>query len=306
MAKGKEENNNDDCSANNKIPIIVLKDLENVPEMVREVREFVLNEYAKNKDEYDPEDIERIKNDDWTVERFVRRRKTVKESAEMLNNTLKWRHEIAMPRLKDTDFPIEFFKIGAAFCYADDKNGNGVVYLRIRFHRKIKDLEREIKQFIMFHINQMDLKTNGHGMAIVFDCKGAGLSNLDMDMIWFLVQSLLNYYPHGMAYILVYELPWVLQSAWTVVKNWLPTETREKIKFANKDEILQYFDKENLPAYMGGTCEIDYHQIPKGCKPARVIAEQREMSEKAVNRIMKTFQPFLDEAEEEMKQLATC
>lgn len=280
-----------------------LPEIEDLPEKISQVRKFVLEDFDLNPNEYDSSDIERLRNDDWFVERFIRKRKTVKDSQEMLKNCLKFRNELGTPRTKDSDFPEEFYKIGGIFCYANDKFGNGVLYMRIKMHHKIKEIERELKQFIIYLINKLDLQTNGNGMVIVFDCQGAGISNLDMDILWFLVSSLLNYYPYGMSYILVYNLPWIFTSAWNVVKGWLPSETREKIKFASKEQIFDYFDKENLPFYLGGTCKIDYHHVPKGCRSVKEHGVERGLTENKIEKLMKNFLPHLEKAEEEMKEL---
>ncbi|KAH7636921.1 motile sperm domain-containing protein 2 [Dermatophagoides farinae] len=277
--------------------------IENLDEKINEIREYIEKQYEKNKELYDESDIERVRTDDWTVERFIRRRKTMKESIEMLDNTLKFRHEMDMPRLKEDDFPEEFHKIGTMFCYANDKQGNGMIYFRIRLHRKVKELEREFKQFILFNVEKMDRITNGNGIGIVFDMKGAGISNMDMDMIWFLVSSLLNYYPIGINYILVYELTWIFQSAWNVIKGWLPAETRNKIKFCKEDEIFDYIDRENLPMYLDGTCRLNYHHVPKNCRSSMEIGQERGKTLKEINKFMKIFQPLLDEADEESKIL---
>ncbi|KPM11877.1 motile sperm domain-containing protein 2-like protein [Sarcoptes scabiei] len=279
--------------------------IENLSEKISEIRALVLEEYERDRDSMFEEDVKRI-DDDWCVERFLRRRRTVKDSAQMLINTLRWAQEMNLSRLKDSDFPEEFFKIGAMFCYANDKRGNGVVHMRIRLHRKVKELDKKVKQFILYQINKMDLKTNGNGMAIVFDCKGAGFSSMDMDMLWFLVSSLLNYFPYGMDYILVHELPWIFQSAWGIVKGWLPADTRNKIKFASKDQLLEYFDRENLPKYLGGTCQINYHHVPKGCLPAAEYGENHGLEEKEINRIMKIFEPLMDEAIEDERRILTA
>ena len=269
--------------------------------MVEEVRTKFFQDIETNgADQYDSTDIELIRNDNWQVERFIRRKKSVDASVEMLKNTLRWRHQMLMPQLQDTDFPEEFFKVGAMFGYENDLSGNGCVYLRVRLHRKIKELETHIKSFMMHIVNKVDMACNGKGLTVVFDCSGAGLTNLDMDLIWFLVDSLIKYYPYGMEHILVYEMPWILSSAWTIIKAWMAVEFRDKIKFVSRKTITDFIANDHLPYYMGGTCPTDYHHVPKGCRPAEVIAQEKGISEKDVKKIMKSFKPFLEEAQQEI------
>ena len=164
-------------------------------------------------------------------------------------------------------------------------------------------MERKIKQFIMYNFNKVDRAMNGKNVAVVFDCKGAGISNLDMDILWFMVDSLIKYYPCGMNYVLVYELPWILASTWTIVKGWLPPEQRDKIKFASKDQIYDYVDQDNLPYYLGGGCKTNYRMVPKDCLTAEEILSKDGFSEKDMQRIIKVFKPLLEEAEEEIREL---
>ena len=142
-------------------------------------------------------------------------------------------------------------------------------------------------------MNKVDVEVNGKGMAIVFDCQDAGIGNADMDMLWFLISSMNKYYPKGLSYILVYELPWILNAVWKIARSWIPEEQRKLIKFANKEEIFDFIDKENLPDFLGGICPIDYRISPKGCPSAEDIAKEKGLSEKEIEKIRKTFEPHL-------------
>lgn len=52
--------------------------------------------------------------------------------------------------------------------------------------------------------------TNGDQITIFFDMMGSGLSNLDMDFTNYLINLLKMYYPAFLNYIIIYEMPWVL------------------------------------------------------------------------------------------------
>src|SRR5699024_6800756 len=138
---------------------------------------------------------------DWQIERFIRRKKSVDAAVEMIKGTLRWRHELNMPQLTDTDFPEEFIKVGAMFGFEHDLEGNGVVYLRVRLHKKVKESRKLVKLYMMHIVNKMDMSINARGLTVVFDCSRAGITNLDMDIVWFLVESLIKDYPNGMKHI---------------------------------------------------------------------------------------------------------
>ena len=44
----------------------------------------------------------------------------------------------------------------------------------------------------------------------MFDCGGCGLKNMDMDFIRYMIDVLKDYYPYVLNYILVLDMPWVL------------------------------------------------------------------------------------------------
>jgi hypothetical protein len=249
-------------------------------------------------DLYDEEDVDRIRQNDWYVKRFLlARRRNVDEAFDMLRNTLRWRKEFGLPTMKDTDFPIEFYKIGGLFAYEKDKNGNVVIYMRVRMHRKIPELADPVKKFLMYIVNKVDREVDGNGCVIVFDCSGAGYSNMDLDFLTFLISSGNSYFPVGIKYILVYELSWVLNAFRRIAMSLIPQSFLPLIKFANKNDITDYIPIENLPDYMGGQCKRNYRTIPKGCTNVAKLAIDNGYTEDDVERILPIFEPLLEEAD---------
>ena len=59
---------------------------------------------------------------------------------------------------------------------------------------------------------------NGEQFSIVFDCRGAGLKNMDMEFTQFMINTMKEYYPDPLNYILVFEMPWVLNAAFKIIK----------------------------------------------------------------------------------------
>ena len=47
-------------------------------------------------------------------------------------------------------------------------------------------------------------------MTLVFDCAGSGVKNIDLDNMQFMINSFKDDYPWCLNYILVYEMPWVM------------------------------------------------------------------------------------------------
>lgn len=54
-------------------------------------------------------------------------------------------------------------------------------------------------------------------MCMIFDMTGAGLAQMDMDLVRFIVNSFKIYFPDLLAWLLVYNMPWILQGEWVYV-----------------------------------------------------------------------------------------
>lgn len=79
----------------------------------------------------------------------------------------------------------------------------------------------------------------------------------DFDLVKFLLHCLKFYYPETLAYLLVYEIPFILNAAWKLIKSWLDPAAQKMIIFVGKGSIGQHISASNLPRHMGGTvCRI--------------------------------------------------
>jgi len=66
--------------------------------------------------------------------------------------------------------------------------------------------------------------------------------------------SLLAMTAAGMDYVLSVDIPWIFTSFWAFAKSWIPEKRRDMVQFCSKAQLLDYFDEENLPPVLGGTC----------------------------------------------------
>lgn len=127
----------------------------------------------------------------------------------------------------------------------------------------------------------------------MLDCTGAGLVNADMDILFLLISTLLNYFPKGLSYILVHNLPWILKPFWHIAKAWIPEEHRELVKFSDARTIYEYVERENLPDFMGGTCKRDYRQPPDNCTTLEEAAKLWGIDRSVVKRVLLKFTQYL-------------
>lgn len=268
------------------------------PEMIEKVRALCKVEFEKNPDNFDSNDIERFMKSDWTVTRFLLRKKeNVDEAAKMIVDCAKWRHRLGMPKWKDEDFPKEFYNVGGVFPYAPDELGNTVIYVRAKLYDKKLSCIQEIFRHYFIHIaNRVDEERDGRGWSILFDCSGTGMANMDINMLLFMLNDVVPHLPKGLNYVLVYELPWLLSKIVNGAVAVLPSDLKKLVKTASKKDINNWVSQESLPDFMGGTCDINYRRSPKGCKSFDEMAPTFNWTDKELAAIKKVYQPHIDEA----------
>jgi hypothetical protein len=266
-----------------------------------EVRKRFIEYARQNPDKVNERDLHKLSTDDWYLKRYLlARNRRVSDTMDMLRKTMEWRNEFGIHISEDAMFPMEFYKIGALFPYENDKEGNLVLYLRIKYHRRIDEMVEVEKHFLVHTFEKIDRITNGQGLVIVFDCQGAGYANCDIDFLQFLITCATEHAPIGLKYIVVYKLPWVLNAFWSLAKKLLPAYLANRVKFCDENSIRQFIEPQNLPDFMDGSCRRNYRWIPPGCPSVFKLANAHGITDAEIEKILPQFQPLLDEAEEAM------
>ena len=101
-------------------------------------------------------------------------------------------------------------------------------------------------------------------VSVIMDCDGFSLSQIFGPAMEILkAQSHIDqaYYPEGLHKIYVANAPTSLSVAWNIVKGWLEPRVQKKVVFMKahetKAKLLEAFDEENLPSFLGGTCSCE-------------------------------------------------
>jgi len=254
-----------------------------------------MEQYKKEQDKekfYD-EDVKLVENMAFLLQRcLISKRKNVEDSYEMLYQMLKWRKEHRLREACDQDFPLEYFKCGAAFLYEPDKFGNRTLYIRSALLRSVPEMKESLKEFIAYLMYQIDDCVNGDSWAVIFDLTNTGWNNYDIDLLMHFLTLLKEYFPVNVDYVLAINFPWVLSAAWTLAKRLIPPERRDVVVFINDQEVEKFIDRENLPDFLGGTCTREHQLAPKGC-PSIVeyltTLKEPRSSHKRVREIIKTL-----------------
>lgn len=213
------------------------------PAMVRKVLFEQLAEADFNKI-----DIERLKKEDYAVSRYFK--EDAETTVQAIKGVLEWRKTLNLSDLKEEDFPEEFRKSEVFVTQGKDVEKNVMVYIRVKLFKKGEHPIEDVKKYLAFLLDRVDRETRGDGWALCFDCTDAGISNVDMELLRFVVQALTNYFVENCRYVLIYEMPWILSSIWKIVKSWLPQEQRDAVKFASHKEMSQFVENSELPDFI--------------------------------------------------------
>lgn len=126
--------------------------------------------------------------------------------------------------------------------------------------------------------------------------------NADFEMCKYIIYILKTYYPCGLTYILIVDLPWILRTFWSMVNKWIPSDKRDLIKMATRSNIHNFIDKNHLPDYLGGNCSLPYkgdQVVPdKSQKIYQFCQKKLKLSEQICNKIMLIYEPILQEIRE--------
>jgi hypothetical protein len=245
----------------NKIPR--LRDPE-TRDCVKEVREMFLEEYKRDPSQFYEEDAKLVDEKKFLLLRcLISKRKNVKEAYNMLVNMCKWRKENRLRELTDQDFPVEYFLAGISFVYEPDKFGNRTLYIRTGRIKCIPELKHTFKLFTAYLLYKIDDCENGETFAIIFDLTNTGWNNYDIDLLMYFLTMLKEYFPVNADYILAINFPWILTTAWSVVKRLIPPERRDVVVFIQSKDVFNYVDKQNCPDFLEGDCKRDHQFMPK-------------------------------------------
>lgn len=238
-------------------------------DLIETTRQLLRERYKEKPDSFMKADVDRILAEDWSVSRFLLRcRLDPKRSVDLMEAAGKFRREFGMGITQLSDFPAEIHDVGGIFMYAPDRVGNVTLWMRAKMHRRSGEMTHIMKQFILCVMEQCDLSVKGRGVAVVFDLSGCGIKNADPSFLFWLLNSFRTFCPKGLSYILVYNLPWVLNATCTLALSWLSSTNRKRLRFIEGEEIRKFIAPENLPDFVpGGTCKMSYKDIPLKAKP---------------------------------------
>ncbi|CAO3630699.1 unnamed protein product [Cunninghamella blakesleeana] len=235
-------------------------------------------------------------NPDAVVLRFLRARKWDLDAGyNMLVNCLRWRLVMRVDditALGETGLQkeLEQLKPGMGESFLDnlhsnksvlggpDKDGRGISYINVRFHKK-EDQDFETIKLMTLYVmetSRMIVHQPVESCCIVFNLEGFTLANMDFDFVKFLLGCFEAYYPETLGSCLIHKAPWVFSTVWTMITPLLDPVVASKIHFTkNIDELATYVNKDVLPDFLTGKTEIKKNTVRPPAPPAGSLEKKK-------------------------------
>ncbi|XP_031226860.1 motile sperm domain-containing protein 2 isoform X2 [Mastomys coucha] len=237
---------------------------QNKAKLISETRRRFEAEYVTEKSEkYDPRDVERLQQDDnWVESYLLWRHNIVDETLKMLDESFQWRKEFSVNDLSESSIPRWLLELGGIYLHGYDKEGNKLFWIRVKYHIKDQKTIMDKKKLIAFWLERYAKRENGKPITVMFDMSETGFNSIDMDFVRFIINCFKVYYPKYLSKIVIFDMPWIMNAAFKIVKSWLGPEAVSLLKFTSKNEIQEYVSVEYLPPHMGGTDPFKYSYPP--------------------------------------------
>jgi len=227
---------------------------ENIRVVVDKIRKKFLSQYKVNPELYHQIDVDRVRNDDWQIERFIIDQESEDKAYESLIKALQWKKSFGIHERNDQYFPKEFYESHEIEMYGRDKEGRPIHWDVTKNLVKVPDLTALEQQFIAHRIEKLDVEGSRDGWTLVTDTLGAGLANVNLQMYRFKI-DLLQYYPQGMRCVLILDEPIILDSIIKIILSLLSPKLRECVTFIKRNQLPDYIDIDLIHVNQNGKRE---------------------------------------------------
>lgn len=221
--------------------------------------------------------------------------KVANSVAPSIVDTLKWRKEMNINKMKDSDFPREFYACGL-YGFGEDGDGRLVVYCNGKKARKFpQSFVPIVLKFGIYEAEKKLLELFGDPLnpknpplrpAVVCDCGGVSISQVDINLVLSLI-PLIKYYPNTFEYVWCYDLPWMVRPFFNLVLKVMPNRIVKRVQQKDKKSAFNEMGAEGIPKFMGGTAPNPRVPIPPGASTIREVGLRNGISGKDIKAMEK-------------------
>ncbi|XP_017100278.2 motile sperm domain-containing protein 2 [Drosophila bipectinata] len=235
-------------------------DQEPTAEQIAEVRTAILKklEAEPPAEPFHPNDLKRLKDSDLWISKLLKIYEfDLEKTNTRLWDNLIWRQSFGVNDITVNSLNQEFLNDGSIYAHNKDRDGKPLLIISMKKHSKSRNLD-DLIRIIVYWVERLQQETNLDKITLFMDMTGSGLSNMDIDFIKANIGIFETKYPYVPNYIIVHELPFLLNAAFKIVKTFLPEEALRILRVTTKKDIDQYVDKDNCLKLWGGNDDYEY------------------------------------------------
>uniref|UniRef100_A0A182LVN4 MSP domain-containing protein n=1 Tax=Anopheles culicifacies TaxID=139723 RepID=A0A182LVN4_9DIPT len=204
-----------------------------------------------------------FEGDGWLTKFLENNDLNMKESLKQLWETMEWRKASGINEIREDNIRMEYIHDALMYPRGRDVDGKTVFIFKSKMYvRGTRNLD-DLKKCFLYWIERIIREANDDLVTIVFDLTDAGLSNVDMDYTKYIINTFKNYYPCSLNYILIYDLPWILNATFQIIKKLLPAKAVDRLRNISNKNIREYIDEDNMPRSWGGKDDYVFEFIPE-------------------------------------------
>jgi hypothetical protein len=258
--------------------------------VIESIREKFLIEYQMNPELYHEIDVNRVRDDNWQIERFILDQKNRDEDKayEAMVKALRWKKSFGVHERNDQYFPKEFYELHEIEMFGQDKSGRIIHWEITRNIKNIPGFENIAKQFIAHRIEKIDSEASRKGWISIADTSGSGLTNVYLDLYRFKIE-VLEYYPQSLRAIFIVDLPSFLNGISKCILSFLSPELKEFVKFINREELMNYVDIDYIPDSLNGKRQKKIY--PEGLKALEQL-NHLGLTDKQIHKYYDTYKIY--------------
>jgi len=239
------------------------------PEQLASLRQSFLEMVKeRGKELFEDTDVTRFQSDDSYAEKFwihgffIPGPDRIRNTTVLAVEALLWRKEFGVASITEDCLDRGLLDSGSLYSRGRDKQGGRLLILSVRRYVKDPKMTPKRKELLIYMLERIG-REDGGKITIIFDCQSAGVRNVEIEAIQFIMQVLIHYYPNLVRRIIVLEMPWVMNTVWRLVKSLLPGPAQDMIKFCTKANVTEFLDTEGLPRELGGEDDWQYSWQPE-------------------------------------------
>lgn len=179
------------------------------------------------------------------------RRYDAEEAEGKIRATLKWRNSIG--HVQDVDVQEEMATGKTVVHHHKDIYGRSVLLVTARKHVVGEFTSKQSQSLLKYSIDKaIDvMDEESETLLGIFDLKGFGPRNADLEYVSFLVDAFFKYYPRRIGEVLLVDAPLIFRPTWMIAKPMLGKYAK-LVRFVSSKEAQSYFRPGEVPRSLDG------------------------------------------------------